>query len=89
MLNEFLKQCAFVLCRLFKKDGLKLDDAAESSNLEEVEDVASSPTVTKSFTDDERSEAVMQACGSSIEMQPPADDRFPIKNSDSPSFPVS
>ncbi|XP_075502996.1 NAC domain-containing protein 62-like [Primulina tabacum] len=80
-------QGAFVLCRLFKKDNLKKDDAAESSNHEEVEDIASSPTVTKCFVDDERSEAVIQACGGSIEMQPPADDKFPIKTSDSPSFP--
>ncbi|XP_073123801.1 NAC domain-containing protein 91-like [Henckelia pumila] len=80
-------QGAFVLCRLYKKDDLKQDDAAESSNLEEAEDIASSPTVNKSLAEDEQSEAVIQACGDSAEMRPPPDEKSPITNSDSSSFP--
>ncbi|KZV43485.1 hypothetical protein F511_09928 [Dorcoceras hygrometricum] len=72
-------QAAFVLCRLFKKDDIRQDD---SPNLDEVEDIASSPTVTKSSAD----EAVIQACGG-IGMQPPADFKFPLIDSDSSSCP--
>ncbi|CAN4100650.1 unnamed protein product [Withania somnifera] len=51
-------QGPFVLCRLFKKNELKQDENVQSSNLDEVEQLASSPAVGKSPTDDELSEAV-------------------------------
>ncbi|KAJ8559794.1 hypothetical protein K7X08_003852 [Anisodus acutangulus] len=61
-------QGAFVLCRLFKKTELKQDENVESSYLDEVEQLVSSPAVGKSPTDDGLSEAVAQ---------------FPIMESDS------
>ncbi|CAN4099142.1 unnamed protein product [Withania somnifera] len=51
-------QGAFVLCRLFKKNELKLDENVESSHLDEVEQLVSSPAVRKSPTDDKLSAAV-------------------------------
>ncbi|MCD9561046.1 hypothetical protein HAX54_019980 [Datura stramonium] len=51
-------QGAFVLCRLFKKNELKQDENVESSHLDEVEQLVSSPAVGESPTDGELSEAV-------------------------------
>nr|XP_016491940.1 PREDICTED: protein NTM1-like 9 [Nicotiana tabacum] len=50
-------QGAFVLCRLFKKNELKQDENVESSHLDEVQQLVSSPAVGKS-PDDEISDAV-------------------------------
>ncbi|KAJ8563366.1 hypothetical protein K7X08_031818 [Anisodus acutangulus] len=52
-------QGAFVLCRLFKKTELKQDENVESSHLDEVEQLVSSPAVGNSPTDDGLSEAVV------------------------------
>ncbi|XP_055830168.1 NAC domain-containing protein 14-like [Solanum dulcamara] len=51
-------QGAFVLCRLFKKNELKQDENVESSHLDEVEQLVSSPAVGKSPIHGELSEAV-------------------------------
>lgn len=47
-----------MLCRLFKKNELKQDENVESSHLDEVEQLVSSPAVGKSPTHGELSEAV-------------------------------
>uniref|UniRef100_A0A1S3X7M8 Protein NTM1-like 9 n=1 Tax=Nicotiana tabacum TaxID=4097 RepID=A0A1S3X7M8_TOBAC len=48
LVNIFLVQGAFVLCRLFKKNELKQDENVESSHLDEVQQLVSSPAVGKS-----------------------------------------
>ncbi|KAL3838009.1 hypothetical protein ACJIZ3_022600 [Penstemon smallii] len=69
-------QGAFVLCRLFKKNDLKLEQIVESSNLDEVEDVVSSPTLTKPSFEDEQPETktpVAEMKPSCIESYPTVD----------------
>lgn len=53
LLCLLLMQNAFVLCRLFKKHDGKQDEMAESSNCDEVERNVSSPTVVKSYAEDQ------------------------------------
>lgn len=48
-----------MLCRLFRKAELKQDENTESSNVNEVEEIISSPTTeVKSSAEDEQSESV-------------------------------
>ncbi|KAL6509210.1 hypothetical protein OROGR_022520 [Orobanche gracilis] len=70
-------QASFVLCRLFKKADLKPDETSERSNLNDVEDIALSPTVVKSSAGDEQWESVTPTFGglngkqsSSVESHP-------------------
>ncbi|KAK6155455.1 hypothetical protein DH2020_009703 [Rehmannia glutinosa] len=75
-------QGAFVLCRLFKKAELKQDDAAECSNLNEAEEIVSSPTVVKFSAEEEQSESVTPTFGGITEMQPPSVESHPTFNSE-------
>ncbi|KAK4480543.1 hypothetical protein RD792_013621, partial [Penstemon davidsonii] len=65
-------QGAFVLCRLFKKNDMKLEQIVESSNLDEVEDVVSSPTLTKPSSEDEQPETKTPVLGALAETLKPS-----------------
>lgn len=63
-------QGAFVLCRLFKKHDLRLDENAENSNCDDVEPNLSPPTVVKSPAEDEHFETLTPSFGGQAEMPP-------------------
>lgn len=73
-----------MLCRLFKKADLKQDEIAESSNINEVEEIIPSPIEVKSLAEDEQSESVTPTLGGLGEMQPSSVESNPTLNSEKP-----
>nr|GMD56625.1 NAC domain-containing protein 62-like [Ipomoea batatas] len=82
-------QAPFVLCRLFKKVELKLDDGAEISNSGEVDPIVSSPTVVKTPTDDEQSEGGTPLMKSDqIKTQPLTPGQSSVEEAPAVHFPI-
>ncbi|KAL7146033.1 hypothetical protein ABFS83_06G014100 [Erythranthe nasuta] len=70
-------QGAFVLLRLFRKAELKQDEIAESSNINEAEEIVSSPTVVKFSAEDEKSESLTPSSVVMPEVQPSSAESCP------------
>ncbi|KAL2550858.1 NAC domain-containing protein 62 [Forsythia ovata] len=75
-------QGSFVLCRLFKKADIKQEENTESSNVDEVEEIMSSPTIVKPSTEDEQSEAITPELSGLVEMQPSSAESCPTLTSE-------
>lgn len=63
-------QGAYVLCRLFRKTELKLDEVGESSTINEAEEIITSPAEVRFSAEDEQSESLSPSLGGTAELQP-------------------
>lgn len=71
-----------MLCRLFKKNDLKLDENTENSNCEEGEPNDLSPTIVKSPGEDEHSEALAPPPWGQTEAPPLTGESYQTRLSD-------